>query len=241
MTSEGSPPATLTVLHRPSGNARRGPGSRQHVGMSTFELSGTLRRIRRLADVSQRELALACGISQTAVAAAETGRRDLPVSTLAVAAELAGLRLTLVDGDGTEVPPMSSNGVRDLGAKRFPAHLDTRHADEGAWLYEPRRDRPEASFTVTRSRAIRDSGRRRNGTPQDHHEPRPGDSPHERKAQRQREARRRAEQERQRRADSAAWRPWTGFACSCPSDCDNVDLGERPLHADGCRCLCDLG
>jgi len=42
-----------------------------------FDLSGTLRRIRRSADLSQRELADACGVSQSVVARAEAGQREV--------------------------------------------------------------------------------------------------------------------------------------------------------------------
>src|SRR4051794_12058442 len=117
---------------------RASAGRRQHAGMHSFDLPGTLRRIRRLADMSQRELGQACGVSQAVVAQAESGRRDLKVGTLAAAAALAGLRLTLVNGDDVEVQPMSPEGVRDRGRRRFPAHLDTRRAGAGHWLYEPR-------------------------------------------------------------------------------------------------------
>jgi transcriptional regulator with XRE-family HTH domain len=207
-----------------------------------FDLSGTLRRIRRLADVSQRELARGCGVSQATVAQAETGRRDLRVGTLAAAAELAGLRLTLLDAQGTEVLPMSPDTVRDRGYNRFPAHLDTRRADEGHWLHEPRRDRPEPSFTVTRDRASRDASRRRLGAPDDHHPERPGDSPADRAEARRRQHRRQRAEERERRflAGEFARLP-DAFVCSCPDGCDALDdRSGKPVHAEECPCLCDI-
>ena len=115
--------------------------------MTEFDLSGSLRRMRRLADLSQREMARRLDVSKSSVAAAESGVGGLDARVLARAAAVAGLRLALVDGAGTEVHPMAAGTVRDLSGRRFPAHLDTRRSDEGRWLYEPRRDRPESWFT----------------------------------------------------------------------------------------------
>jgi ribosome-binding protein aMBF1 (putative translation factor) len=47
-----------------------------------FDLAAALRRIRRRADLSQRELAAALGTAASVIAQAETRRRDLPVSHL---------------------------------------------------------------------------------------------------------------------------------------------------------------
>src|SRR5512133_2443951 len=96
-----------------------------------FDLAGAVRRIRRRADLSQRELADRCAVSQSAIARVENGRQDLSVRVLVAAARLAGLRLVLVDADGEEVTGMAENTVRDMGGRRFPAHLDTRYSDEG--------------------------------------------------------------------------------------------------------------
>ena len=101
--------------------------------MSTFDLPGALRRIRRIADLSQRELAAAAGMSPSAIGHAETGTRDLSVRSIARLATVAGLRLALVDESGDEVEPMSPAAVRDRADRRFPAHLDTRHGDDGWW------------------------------------------------------------------------------------------------------------
>ena len=95
--------------------------------------SGMLRRIRRAADLSQRELAARIGISKSAVAAAESGRAGLDVRVLARAAVLAGLRLVLVDTEGREVVGMDPDAVCDRGGRLFPAHLDTRYGDEEWW------------------------------------------------------------------------------------------------------------
>ncbi|WP_158579894.1 helix-turn-helix domain-containing protein [Geodermatophilus marinus] len=214
--------------------------------METFDLSGVVRRIRRRADLSQRELAEACGVPQSAVAQAETGRRDLGATLLARAAGLAGLRLALLDGSGREVAGMAPDAVRDLGGRRFPAHLDTHHSDERPGRYEHRFDRPLPWFTVDRHRGARDGLRARNGTPEDHHLPRPGDSPAERRARRRRAARDAAEERRRtarEAAREAAGPGWEdAWSCTCPAACDELDDGSGPpVHAPGCACCCDLG
>src|SRR4051794_35818431 len=84
-----------------------------------FDLSGVLRRIRRTADLSQRELAAAAALSPAAVAHAEAGTRNLPVGGRVRAAGVAGLRLPLLDDQGQEVGGMSAAGVRDRGDRRF--------------------------------------------------------------------------------------------------------------------------
>lgn len=210
--------------------------------MVAFDLSGALRRIRRLADLSQRELALACRIPQSAVAQAETGRRDLAVGALTTAAVLAGLRLALLDQDGREVSAMAADAVRDLSGRRFPAHLDTRRSDEGQWLHEPRRDRPETSFTFTRDRDFRDARRRTGASPEDHHPFLAGDSPRERKAERARVARRRAQEEFRRRLAAGEVSRTPEFECTCPASCEELDdRNGPPVHAAGCPCSCDVG
>ncbi|TFV63126.1 XRE family transcriptional regulator [Geodermatophilus sp. DF01-2] len=211
--------------------------------MSSFDLSGVLRRIRRRADLSQRQLAAVCGLSQSAVAQAESGRRDLPVGALVRAAEQAGLRLALLDAAGREVAGMSPDAVRDRYGRHFPAHLDTHFADEREGRYEHRYDRPRPWFTVDVDRAARDTLRGRLGTPEDHHPVRPGDSPQERRARRQEAARqRRQEEARRSRLAGAGPRVADEFACRCPPACDELDDGNgRPVHSPDCPCGCDLG
>src|SRR3954447_1421931 len=92
-------------------------------------IGALLRRIRRTADLSQRQLADGLGVARSTVARAETGERDLPATVLARAAELAGLRLALGDGTGAEVAGMDPDAIRDAGGRHFPAHLDPRHGD----------------------------------------------------------------------------------------------------------------
>jgi transcriptional regulator with XRE-family HTH domain len=204
-----------------------------------FSLSGTLRRIRRIADMSQRELAEAAAIALSTLAAGETGARDLGASALARAAEVAGLRLALLDGDGVEVRPMDDGAVRDMGNRRFPAHLDTRYSEEAWWHGEERYSRPEPWYTFDRCRDIRDRYRRLDGTPEDHQRPQPGDSPAERRAARNRARRQRKaeELERARGGRPVELPPWV---CDCPPLCAELeDWQGPPRHADDCDCRCD--
>ncbi|MDP9428460.1 MAG: helix-turn-helix domain-containing protein, partial [Actinomycetota bacterium] len=129
------------------------------------DLAGMVRRIRRTADLSQRELAARTGVAKTTIAAAEAGSRDLGVTRLGLLAEVAGLRLALLDADGHEVPGMDSDGARDATGRRLPAHLDTEHTDEVADRWAHRPDRKQPWFTFGLDRAARDRRRARVGTP----------------------------------------------------------------------------
>ena len=181
--------------------------------MTVFDLSGALRRIRRQADLSQRELARACGVSQSAVARAESGRRDFPAGALARAAELSGLHLVLLDAAGCEVPPMRGDAVRDMGHRRFPAHLDTRYSEEDWWHGAHRFAREQPWYTFDRDRRMRDRYTRRS----------------------------RAE-ERERRFLAGDFRELPEpFECTCPPACDDIDPVTGDLvHAPGRPCSCDV-
>jgi transcriptional regulator with XRE-family HTH domain len=210
--------------------------------MSAFDLPGVLRRIRRTADLSQRELAAAGGLSASAIGHAESGARDLPVRVLARLAALAELRLAVLDAAGAEVSPMSGDAVRDMANRRFPAHLDTRYGDEDWWHGEHRYEREQPWYTFDRLRYTRDRWRGRTGTPEDHQLPRSGDSPRERAAARQRASRLRWEEERARRLASWKTRPMAAWTCTCPPKCDELDdFTGRPVHVEECPCSCDVG
>jgi len=177
------------------------------------------------------------------VAAAETGDRDLPVTRLARAAALAGLRFALLDLDGSEVTGMSSAGARDAGQRRLPPHLDTIHTDEVARGWVERRSRPQPWFTFALDRMARDQARARDGTPDDHQIPQDGDSPQQRADARRREHRRRRDQERERRFLAGEFRHLPEFfECCCPPRCDELEnWSGRPVHAEDCPCSCDVG
>jgi transcriptional regulator with XRE-family HTH domain len=205
-----------------------------------FPLSGLLRRIRRSADCSQRELAERIGTSKTAVAGAEKGTRDLMVSAFARAAGLAGGRLTVVDADGVELAPMDPDAVRDAADRLFPAHLDTRHGDEWWWGGDHRPRLRQPRYTFDRDRSWRDGRRGDGGTPDDHQLPQPGDSLAERAARRQAEARARWDRERDRRRAAEGRSVLVEWTCECPPECAELDIGERPRHAPDCPCGCDV-
>lgn len=97
---------------------------------SVLDVSGFVRRVRRLADLSQRELAEAVGLPQSTIARIENGRAVDAVAFATILAA-AGLRLAVVDATGTEVPPMASEVYRDSAGRRQPAHLDV-HVATGA-------------------------------------------------------------------------------------------------------------
>ncbi|MGY1694806.1 helix-turn-helix domain-containing protein [Geodermatophilus sp. SYSU D00814] len=216
--------------------------------MTEFDVAGALRRIRRTADLSQRELAAAAGLSKSTVAAIEAGTRGLDARALARLAAVAGLRLALVDADGAEVAPMDGAAVRDGGGRRFPAHLDTRHGDEGWWHGPHRFDRDPVTYTFTRVRWYRDELRGRRGTPEDHQLPQPGDALLDRARARRAAARRAREEDLERRRAAGLLPPLEEFRCECPPACDNLLLEDLPPvpgqpgpHADDCACSCDVG
>lgn len=95
----------------------------------TFDVAGYVRRARRLADLSQRELAERLGVAQPLVARVETGG-SLNVSVFARILALAGLRIVVVDDSGDVVAAMPGSGYRSRAGSRLPAHLDVHAAPE---------------------------------------------------------------------------------------------------------------
>jgi transcriptional regulator with XRE-family HTH domain len=211
-----------------------------------FPLPGILRRIRRTADCSQRELAERIGSSKTALAAAERGARDMPVSVLARAAASVGGRLSVLGAGGDELTPMDARAVHDGAGRRFPAHLDTRYGDQGWWHGPERYSRRRPTYTFDRNREFRDDRRRRTGVPPEHLQPQPGDPLAERAAERRQAARPRQDERRQRRlegtraADGSVDLDW-GTGCTCPAGCELAEGRNEDLsHASSCACRCDV-
>jgi transcriptional regulator with XRE-family HTH domain len=226
-----------------------GSGTMAGVDADRALVAPLLRRIRRTADLSQRELAAALGVARSTIARAETGARDLPATMLARAAELAGLRLGLLDTDGRAVAGMTPAAVRDRAGRLFSAHLDVRHGDEDWWHGSERYSRQRPWYTFDRDRRARDAVRARFGTPPDHQEPRPGDAPEERaRIHREAvEAMRRARRQQQW-LESLGRAPDPDPVCECPTDCDALLFPEAPLvarqnaspHVENCPCRCDI-
>jgi transcriptional regulator with XRE-family HTH domain len=127
-----------------------------------YPLSGLVRRVRRTADLSQRELAKQAEVAPSAVAAIETGTMTPRIDTLQRILNAAGYRLTVVDSAGRLVIPLVVwDGVCDGAGRRYPAHLDTildpEYEDWWASIYGLARP-PE---TFRRSRVYRDAQRKR--------------------------------------------------------------------------------
>jgi transcriptional regulator with XRE-family HTH domain len=216
-------------------------------GPPGFDLPGTVRRIRRRARLSQRRLADVAGLSASTVAQVEAGRRSLSAVDLAALADVAGLRLVLVDPQGQVVQPMRSTSVRDEGGRRYPAHCDVRHGDQGWWYLPHRADRPVPWFTFDRRPDVPLED-------DDHPAPSIDDDPRLRRAQREHVERiARAARSRMARVDRML-RELTGEIrpepevqdlCECPPGCEALLVGDDPAgqldpHVADCPCRCDI-
>jgi transcriptional regulator with XRE-family HTH domain len=90
-----------------------------------YPLDGLIRRIRRTARLSQRDLARAANVAPSAVAAFETGRKIPSLASLQRMLHAANYQLVVIDEAGHLVIPLEVwDGVADLAGRRFPAHLD---------------------------------------------------------------------------------------------------------------------
>ncbi|MGC4893780.1 GNAT family N-acetyltransferase [Micromonospora sp. DT31] len=114
-------------------------------------LADLLRRLRRRADLSQRELAVRAGVPQSAVARVESGRvADPRYRTVERLIRAAGGRLDVTvdpgpggkaDTPSGEAAPVPHDDLRDQAGRRYPAHLDVWEVREprdwpGAWWAE---------------------------------------------------------------------------------------------------------
>ncbi|MBZ2196484.1 helix-turn-helix transcriptional regulator [Occultella gossypii] len=113
------------------------------AGRPEFDVAGHVLRARRRGDLSQRELAILLGVSQSTVNRYEQPGADLAVGRFAQVLAEAGLRLAVLDETGTEIEPVSAREVRDNGGRRFPAHLDVFPPDQvpSHRISRPRYDR----------------------------------------------------------------------------------------------------
>ena len=110
--------------------------------------SGLVRRARRMADLSQRELAAFAGVSAARIARIETDAAAVPVDLFQTLLAAAGLRLAVLDGAGKEVAPMRADGLRNAAGSRFGAHLDPRPVARQTWGYRSRYTRPSRSSSA---------------------------------------------------------------------------------------------
>jgi transcriptional regulator with XRE-family HTH domain len=144
----------------------RGAGGRDHAA---FDAARYLVRARRLADLSQRDLAAASGIAKSTISAFESGARRVPAEVLDRLLRATGLRLAVLDEERREVQPVPPEWVRDNAGRRFPAHLDVQPPDvlPHEALMSPRYDRMPAKAWY-HHRAERDRVGERAGRPADH-------------------------------------------------------------------------
>lgn len=102
-----------------------------------LDISGIIRRARRVADLSQRDLAKRAGVSQASLARWEMGRGSPDVHVFERLVAAAGFGLSVHDEDGLPVRPMSTDAPVDSQGRMFPAHLDL-HPDEEPYTGVPR-------------------------------------------------------------------------------------------------------
>jgi transcriptional regulator with XRE-family HTH domain len=94
--------------------------------ISGYPLGGIIRRVRRKADLSQRELAKYAKVSAASIGEFETGATTPSLAVLQRVLNAANYQLVVVDVDGHLVTPLEVwQDVTDGAGRRFPAHLDT--------------------------------------------------------------------------------------------------------------------
>ncbi len=179
-------------------------------------------RVRRLADLSQRDLATRVGISPSTVSRLESGLITPTLDLYERMLALAGLRLAVLDAAGREVAPVPVDTVRDNQGRRFPAHLDVAPPDEvpyERWAF-PRYDRPDAQgwfqHRTARDQCAEDAP----------HRERPADHPTENELA----LRRRLMRGRQPRVDAP---PLPDLECDC------IDACFQELCVTECPCQCE--
>ncbi|MFP5416149.1 MAG: helix-turn-helix domain-containing protein [Actinomycetes bacterium] len=187
----------------------------------TLNVAGLIRRVRRLADLSQGELARLVGVDQSTIARWENGQSEPRVGMFQRLLGLAGLDLAVRDSVDRPVVPMRADAPRDRAGRHWPAHLDVRDA------IEPFTGQP---LERAHGRAYRDLWRGWSGcTPQDH--------PSHGELAALRRGRRESTRARLARAVAlgAEGRP---ARAAPPCACDVVCFGRRGC-APACVCECE--
>jgi transcriptional regulator with XRE-family HTH domain len=110
--------------------------------LGAYPISGLIRRARRIAGLSQEDIAEVVGISRTTVQRAEVGGLIPSLDVFQRIMTAAGLHLVVVDDEGHVVLPMEEwptpldegDGVRNGAGRRYPAHLGVvLDPKEGEW------------------------------------------------------------------------------------------------------------
>ncbi|MGI8328704.1 helix-turn-helix domain-containing protein [Actinomadura scrupuli] len=93
--------------------------------LGAYPIPGLIRRARRIAGFSQRQMAASAGLSRSTVQRAETGDLIPSMDALQRILAVAALHLVVIDDAGHVVMPMEDwqGGVRDGAGRRYPAHL----------------------------------------------------------------------------------------------------------------------
>lgn len=90
-----------------------------------YPAAGLVREARRIAGLSQRQLARAAGVAQSTVARIEAATVTPGLDVLQRILAAAGLHLVAVDRAGHLVRPMREiYDTRDDARRRYPAHFD---------------------------------------------------------------------------------------------------------------------
>lgn len=190
-------------------------------------------RARRLADLSQRDLADLLGVARSVVSRMETGQVVPSCDLLSRILGVAGLQLVVVDAAGAVVDPVAEDVARDNAGRRYPAHLDVHPVEmapsEYHWRPRHERQTPKAWFQLReerdRRRAKAQHGQQQHG--QDH----PTVTDLEKwRAQVLRE---KAERARRRAAEIAALHP------PLPECCCHDDCYVSPGCVAECTCQCE--
>ena len=96
------------------------------IMISGHPLGGIIRRVRRKADMSQRELAKYAKVSPASIGSFETGAATPSLAVLQRVLNAANYQLVVVDVDGRLITPLEVwQDVTDGAGRRYPAHLDT--------------------------------------------------------------------------------------------------------------------
>jgi transcriptional regulator with XRE-family HTH domain len=91
-----------------------------------YPAAGLVRRARRLADLSQRQMARLAGVAPSTIGKVESGRMSPSLELFQRLIGTAELCLVVIDRDRRLVLPMGESAdTRDGAERRYPSHLDT--------------------------------------------------------------------------------------------------------------------